>query len=64
MSTTPSAWMTVGDILSEIGITRDTWSKWRARRVGPAMRRLPNGTLRCRRATFDAWFDGLDEQAA
>lgn len=61
---TPGQWMTVDDILDELGISRDTWNKWRGRRAGPPMKRLPNGSLRIRRTDFDAWLDGLDEEVS
>jgi predicted DNA-binding transcriptional regulator AlpA len=45
----------VSDVCAELGISRSTWEKWRARRIGPAAIRLPNGELRIRRAELESW---------
>ena len=61
--TAQPTWMTVDDVCTEIGISRSTFDKWRAKGVGPAARKLPNGSLRIARADFDGWLDGLPEAA-
>lgn len=53
-----SDWLLVDEVLAELRVTRSTWNKWRGRRVGPPMKRLPNGQLRIRRTDLDAWLDG------
>jgi hypothetical protein len=53
-------WLTVSEVLVELGISEDTWKKWRLRRVAPPAKRLPNGSLRIRRGDLDRWLDGLD----
>lgn len=53
--------LTLPEVFATLGITRSTWSKWRARRIAPPAIRLPNGQLRVRRRDLDAW---LDSQAA
>jgi predicted DNA-binding transcriptional regulator AlpA len=56
--------MAVPDILAALGISRDTFYKWRQTGKGPRCFALPNGELRCRLADFTAWLDGLREAAA
>jgi predicted DNA-binding transcriptional regulator AlpA len=55
--------MTVPDILAALGISRDTFYKWRQTGKGPRCFTLPNGELRCRVIDFTAWLDGLREAA-
>jgi hypothetical protein len=50
--------LTLDELLGEIRSARSTWEKWRARRLGPSVIRLPNGKLRIRRADLDAWLEG------
>lgn len=45
----------VSDVCAELGISRSTWEKWRARRVGPVAIRLPNGELRIQREELESW---------
>jgi predicted DNA-binding transcriptional regulator AlpA len=56
------ALLTVLEVCAELGVSRSTWEKWRARRVGPAVIRLPNGELRVRRSELEAWL--LSREAA
>lgn len=57
-------WLTVQEILDELGIPRRTWQRWRALgRTPKHMTRLPNGELRIRRADYDAWLDELEVDA-
>ena len=53
--------LTVDAICEELGISEDTWAKWRKDGRGPQMNRLPNRQLRCRRSTLDSWLDTLLE---
>lgn len=55
-----SALLDVAAVCAELGVTRSTWDKWRARRVGPKTVTLPNGSLRVRRSDLDVW---LEERA-
>jgi excisionase family DNA binding protein len=57
------AWMTLEEVCDEIGVSRSTIDKWRAKGKGPAWRRLPSGRLRIRRQDLDAWLDALPEVA-
>ncbi len=56
--------MKVPTIVAELDISDSTWEKWRRRGAGPAMSRLPNGDLFCRRSAFESWLDTLAEPAA
>ncbi|WP_242903686.1 helix-turn-helix transcriptional regulator [Actinomadura terrae] len=56
-----SGWLTVQQILDDLGIPRRTWQQWRALGRTPRCKRLPNGELRIRRADYDAWLDSLEE---
>ncbi len=53
--------LTVDAICEELGISEDTWAKWRKDGRGPRMHRLPNRQLRCRRSTLAEWLDTLLE---
>jgi predicted DNA-binding transcriptional regulator AlpA len=55
--------MSVPDILAALGISRDTFYKWRQAGKGPRCFCFPNGELRCRIADFTEWLDGLREAA-
>jgi predicted DNA-binding transcriptional regulator AlpA len=54
-------WLTVQEILDDLGIPRRTWQKWRSLGRTPRCKRLPNGELRIRRSDYDAWLDSLEE---
>lgn len=53
-------WLSLTEVLDEIGITRATYYRWRNRGYGPEVRRLPNGHLRVRRSVLDAFLDDLE----
>lgn len=54
-----SNFLSVQDILDMFDVSPRTWEKWRARRLTPTGRRLPNGQLRFRRSDVEQWWDGL-----
>jgi predicted DNA-binding transcriptional regulator AlpA len=57
--------MSVPEILEALGgVSRDTFYKWRQTGKGPRCFSLPNGELRCKRAGFLTWPDGLYGAAA
>lgn len=56
-------WLTVTDILEELGVERRTWQEWRARGTAPKCKKLPNGQLRIRVDHYEAWLDGLEGDA-
>lgn len=51
-------WLTVPEVCERLAISPKTWEKWRARRVGPPVRRLPNGQLRVSEVALDEWLEG------
>jgi hypothetical protein len=57
-------WLTVGEILADLGIPRRTWQRWRELGRAPDAIRLPNGELRIRSTVYEAWLSGLEESAA
>lgn len=56
--------MTVPEILAALGVSRDTFYKWRQTGKGPRCFTLPNGELRCTATEFVEWLDRLSEVAA
>jgi excisionase family DNA binding protein len=55
--------LTVAQVCAELGVSRSTWEKWRARRVTPAVITLPNGSLRVRRSELDSWLLAQEDVA-
>lgn len=51
--------LTVTDVLEILGVTRNTFDKWRRSGKGPVAYRLPNGSLRFRKSDVEAWFENL-----
>ncbi len=56
-----TTWLKVADVITLLGVSRDTWDKWRAKGAGytPPARRLPNGELRIDERDLEAWMDDL-----
>ena len=52
-------WLTITDVLTDLGIDRGTFDKWRKRGAGPRMKQLPNRTWRIRGDWYDAWLANL-----
>ncbi|WP_217991449.1 helix-turn-helix transcriptional regulator [Blastococcus aggregatus] len=52
-------WLTIADVLNDLGIDRGSFDKWRKRGVGPRMKLLPNRTWRIRGDWYDAWLANL-----
>lgn len=47
-------------VLAELGVSRRQLDRWRSRGIAPRFIRLPNGDIRMRRETLDAWVnDGI-----
>ena len=57
-------WITVPEILDELGISRRTWQRWRVRGVTPPCTKLPNRKIKIRRADYEKWLADLEERAA
>ncbi|MDN3351795.1 helix-turn-helix domain-containing protein [Actinomadura sp. DC4] len=57
--------LTVSEVLAELrDVSRRTFYRWRELGIVPACIRLPNGSLRVRRADLRAWLDDHSEEAA
>ncbi|MEV6984991.1 helix-turn-helix domain-containing protein [Sphaerisporangium sp. NPDC051017] len=54
-------WITVPEVLAELGIARRTWQRWRALGKTPECSRLPNGELRMKLRDFQSWMESLAE---
>ena len=52
-------WLTVADVCEQLGVSRETFDKWRAKGKSPAARRLPNGQLRFDERDVADWMDSL-----
>lgn len=55
--------LTVAELCTVLSISRNTFQRWRTLRIGPAAIRLPNGSLRFRRAEVQDWLLALEEAA-
>lgn len=67
---TPGGWLTVADILADLGVSRRTWQEWRncehraeeakSRKPRPChctprLFQLPNRQIRIRKTDYEAW---------
>lgn len=64
MNRSRDEWLTVTDILGDLGIPRRTWQRWRELGRTPEAIKLPNNELRIRRSVYEAWLATLEEPAA
>jgi excisionase family DNA binding protein len=51
--------MTVEQVCEYLGVSRDTWDKWRTKGTSPKARRLPNGSLRVSEDDLAVWVEEL-----
>lgn len=56
-------WLTVAEILTDLGVSRRTWQEWREKGRTPACKKLPNGQLRVSERNYERWLDSLEEAA-
>ncbi|RYU14848.1 helix-turn-helix transcriptional regulator [Nocardioides iriomotensis] len=59
----PRSHLTVADVCDELGISKSTFYDWRAAHKAPCCIRLPNGSLRVRRADLERWLSECEEPA-
>lgn len=59
MSEIKTPWLTFPQVCDELGVSRGTLNAWRRDGRFPAFKRLPNGSLRLRRADLEAWSECL-----
>jgi predicted DNA-binding transcriptional regulator AlpA len=55
--------MTITDVCVELSIARSTFYDWRAAKKAPKCIKLPNGSIRIRRADFERWLAGHEDVA-
>lgn len=55
--------LTVNEICADLGISRRTFAEWRAKRRAPRCIKLPNGSLRIRRAEYLRWLESREDAA-
>ena len=60
----PNDLMTVRQFCMAVGVSRDTFYRWRQLGNAPVAHRLPNGSLRIARANYEAWLDTLKDKAS
>lgn len=60
MSAKSPEWLTISQVCEELGVSRSTIDMWRRLGTGPTFVRLPNNSLRIRRAEFELWINGLE----
>ena len=56
-------YLSISDLCAELGITRDTFYKWRAKGAAPSCTKLPNGALRILRDDLENWLNSRKELA-
>ena len=56
-------YLSIADLCDELGITRDTFYKWRAKGAAPSCTKLPNGALRILRDDLENWLNSRKELA-
>lgn len=56
-------YLSIPDLCAELGISRDTFYKWRARGAAPRCTKLPNGALRILRDDLEDWLNDRKEVA-
>ncbi len=59
---TPSRYITIEEICTELKISRSTFYEWKTKRKAPEGFRLPNGERRIRRIDYEAWLTSLEEK--
>ena len=55
--------LTTSEVREYLGVSEDTWNKWRGKGTGPAMIRLPNRELRISEEELAAWLETQREDA-
>lgn len=63
VATKPAQKLTVDEVCAELQVARSTFYDWRQKGRGPRCIRLPNGSLRIRRADFENWLMDCEEVA-
>jgi len=53
-------WVTIQQVMEELGVARSTIDKWRRDGNFPKFRKYPNGSLRVEQAAVESWRDSLE----
>ncbi|GAA3524610.1 helix-turn-helix domain-containing protein [Aeromicrobium panaciterrae] len=59
----PPRHLTVADLCAELEISRSTFYDWRSANKAPRCIKLPNGSLRVRRADLEQWLQVHEDVA-
>ncbi len=60
LAASPPFLRSISAVLSELGVSRREFDRWRANGLTPKLVRLPNGQLRIKETDFQAWLsEGL-----
>jgi predicted DNA-binding transcriptional regulator AlpA len=58
-----SGWMSMKEVLEDLGVARSTMDDWRARNDGPTFTKFPGGQLKIRRVDYEMWLANLQRVA-
>ena len=59
-----SALLTLGEVLTELGVPKSTFFRWKATGQAPRTIKYPNGSLRVRRCDLETWLASREESHA
>jgi excisionase family DNA binding protein len=54
--------LTIDEVTAQLRVSRTAFYRWRKQGAGPAVVRLPGGTVRVRRSALTAWLRRLEEE--
>ena len=54
--------LTIDEVIAELRVSRAAFYRWRRQGAGPAVVRLPGGTVRVRRSALTAWLRRLEKE--
>jgi predicted DNA-binding transcriptional regulator AlpA len=60
-TTTERVPLTLPEVCAELNVSRSTFYAWRGSRQAPRCIKLPNGSIRVRRADLDEWLQGRED---
>jgi predicted DNA-binding transcriptional regulator AlpA len=64
MDNTRDQLMSIPEVITEIGVARATFYRWRQLRVAPRSIKLPNGQVRVRRSALEEWLRSHEDGVA
>ncbi len=53
--------LTLAEVLTELGVPKSTFFRWKATGKAPRTIKYPNGSLRVRRRDLNAWLETCEE---